>query len=325
MASGPIISLAAAGGFDMQQVLTGDVISIADFNDARNNINRLLGAPNDVALGTFTPASSWGYNQGGAGVGAAVTGQDILATGAAGAFKDLQDDVQALCAFLGQALRPGVGTDVVTGNVINSIAWRNLMLNVEDCWNNRFVPASRTTATLGSTDYTIAWTNSLTQETTWNFTNETNCRAFFNAGGVLGFSGSRTGGTVNDQNTSWTNIMTNLSDVWLFHDTCSAGAGTTTGIGFYELTTSYQNLVVYNGPTSPYSGDNIVVSARVNSTTNPTQVFIRAVATDAGDNAVDESPDGTFTFRARRQQPDASGSGFSIFAPTPSVGAVSGS
>jgi hypothetical protein len=323
MASGPIITI--TGGFNMQQVVTGDVISIADFNDARNNVNRLLGAPNDIALGTYVASNTWGYNFGGVGVGAAVTGQEILATGAAGAFKELQDDVQALCAFLGVSLRAGVGVDVARGDTITAQTWNNLLLNVEDCWNDRFGITGRTVATLGTTTFITPWTNTLTQETTWNFVNETNCRAFFNSNSYIGMSASRTGGTANDQNTAWTTLLSNLGAVWLTINNSLSSAGTSSGIGFYELTTSYQDLITYNGPTSPYTGDSIVISGRVNSITNPTQVFIQTVMTDGGDGGIDESPDGTMTFNATRAIANPNGSGFTVFAPTPSVGGVTGS
>lgn len=324
MASGSPIT--ADGLVTMTQVVAGtDLVDDADFNNARTNVNRLLGTANDVTLGTYDPTFTYGYGQGGVGVGAASAGANILATGANGAFKDLQDDVQALCAFLGVSLRAGVGTDVTSSTTITAATWNNLMLNIRDCWNARFSPASTTTTTDGNTNTTTAWTNTLTQITTWTFSSEADCREFFNGGGRLGVSASRTGGTSNAQNTSWTNALSAIGDVLLRYDTTTASAGSSTGIGFYELTTSYQNLLTYTSPTSPYTSDTITVSASVDSTTNPTSVSIRIQLTDAGDNSVDESVDGTLTINARRVQPDASGSGFSFPVPTDSVGAITGS
>jgi hypothetical protein len=324
MASGATIT--ATGMVTMQQVVAGtDTILIADFNNARTNVDRLLGVAQDVTLGSPSIGTIYGYGQGGVGVAAAAAGELILAAGAAGAFKELQDDVQALCAFLGVTVRAGVGTDVTTSTTITAATWNNLMLNIQDCWNDRFDPQSLTITTDGNTTRTTTWTNTLTQITTWTFASESDCRAFFNGGGALGMSASRTGGTANDQNTSWTNALSNLGDVLMYHDTSTAGAGSVTGVGFYELSTSYQNLVTYTSPTSPYSSDSMAVAALVNSTTNPTSVSIRTTLTDAGDNVIDESVDGTLTINARRNQPDASGSGFSFPVPTDSVGAISGS
>lgn len=323
MASGSTVTI--SGGTNMTQVVTGDTIAIADFNNARTNINTLFGAAADVTLGTYTETSTYGWNQGGVGVGAASSGSNVLATGANGAFKDLQDDVQAMCLFLGQALRTGVGSDVTTSTTISAETWSNLMLNIKDCWDNRFSPSSRTASTDGSVTYTSTWTNTLTQETSWTFASEVDCRSFFNGGGQLGVSASRSGGSVSTQNTQWTNKLSALGDVWLGHNTCSASAGTTSGIGFYELTTSYQQLVIYYGGATPYTSDYVTVNAKVNSTTNPTVVYFQTILLDAGDNVLDASVDGTLTINARRNQPDANGSGFSFAVPTDSAGAISGS
>ena len=91
----------------------------------------------DVTLGTFTLASStYGWNQGGAGVNAATAGNTVQDTGAGG-FKDLQDDVQAMCAFLGRkSVRTGVGSDVSTSDTILASNLEQLtMLNIKDCWD----------------------------------------------------------------------------------------------------------------------------------------------------------------------------------------------
>ena len=98
MASGS--SYTVSGGTTMTGVVAGDVIDDADFNNARTNINTLMGNAADVTTGTFTASSTYGWGQGGAGVSAASAGSLVQDTGAGG-FKDVQDDVQAMCAFLG--------------------------------------------------------------------------------------------------------------------------------------------------------------------------------------------------------------------------------
>lgn len=323
MASGSNIT--ATGMQTMQQVVAGtDLVDNVDFNNMQENLVRLFSNAQDVTLGSGIGGTAYGWGQGGAGVADAIQGNTITRTGAGG-FKDLQDDVQAMCLFLGVALRAGVGADVTTGTTISAATWNNTMLNIQDCWNNRFSPSSRTSSTDGSVNRTTAWTNTLTQVTTWTFANQAICRKFFNMGGYLGMSASRTGGTSSTQNTQWTNKLSSLGDVWLTPDSCSASAGTTSGVGFYDLTTSNQQLVIYYGGATPYSNDFVKVDARVNSTTNPTQVIITTTMTDADDNAIDASVDGTLTINARRASPDANGSGFSAPVPTDGMAAISGS
>jgi len=323
MASGSTVTI--SGGTDMTQVVAGtDLVSPADFNNARTNVNTMLGTAADVTLGTFTATSTYGYGQGGAGVTTVASSELIDATSTNG-FKDLQDDVQALVAFLGQSLRTGVGSDVTTSTTITAATWNNLMLNIKDCWDNRFSPSSRTASTDASVTRTAAWTGTLTQVTTWTFSSEAECRAFFNGGGAVGVSASRANGSSHTQNTQWTNKLSSLGDVWLYHDTTTGGAGTSANKGFYELTTSDQELIIYYGGATPYTSDYVQVLGRVNSTTNPTQVIITMKLLDAGDNVLDQNVDGDLTINARRNQPDANGSGFSFDVPTDSMAAISGS
>lgn len=321
MASGSTVSL--SGGTTMTQVVAGDIILDDDFNNARTNVNTLLGTAADVTLGTYTASSTKGWGQGGAGVSAATAGALVQDTGAGG-FKDLQDDVQAMCAFLGVSLRSGVGTDVTTSTTIAASTWSNLMLNIKDCWDNRFSPASSSVSTDGSVTYGSAWTNSLTQETSWSFASESACRAFFNGGGKLGFSGSYSGSSGAQYN-SWVTALSNMGDFFLKHNTSESGAGAISGVGFYELSTGYQNLLTGSVGTTPYSGDTIVIQGRVNSTTNPTVVYLKMILTDASDNVIDASSTGTLTINARRSQPNANGSGFSFAVPSDSMGSISGS
>jgi len=325
MASGSTIT---AGGMQtMTQVVAAtDLVEPADFNNARTNMERLLGAAQSVTLGTFSANSTYGWAQGGAGVNAAASGGLIFADNATGGFKRLQDDVQAACAFLGVSLRAGVGTDVTTSTVITAATWNNLMLNVQDVWNARFNPTSVTVSTQDSATRTTSWTNTLTQITTWTFTNADQARAFFNCGGGLGVSASRTGGHTRPQNTNWTNKLNAVGDIMLRHNTTTASAGSPASIGFYDLTTTNKQLIQYFGSPAPYSSDFIRVSARVNNVTTPTQVIITTELQDADDGVIDDFVDGTLTINARRRQPNANGSGFTIVSPSAvSAGAISGS
>lgn len=325
MASGSNIT--ATGMQTMQQVVAGtDLVEPADFNNARTNLERLLGAPQNVTLGSPAIGTIYGYGQGGAGTTAASSGNLIRVTGAGG-FRDLQDDVQALCAYLGVTVRAGVGTDVGTGTTITAQTWNNLMLNIRDCWNGRFLPTSRTLSTQTSATRTANWNVSLTQTTTWTFANASQCRQYFNMGGGVGVSASRTGGTTDNKNTSWSNKLNAFGDLIINANDTSDGAGTRASFGFYQLGTSFQQMAQFFGGANPYTDDRIVVNARVDSTTAPTQVIIQTLLFDDGytGEVIDEPVTGTLTINARRHQPNANGSGFTIPAPSVAAGAISGS
>tara|TARA_R110001632_G_scaffold51810_1_gene128853 strand:+ start:808 stop:1827 length:1020 start_codon:yes stop_codon:yes gene_type:complete len=330
-----------SGGTTMTGVASGDNVEATDFNNMRTNINSLMGTAADVTLGTFTASNTFGWGQGGAGVNAASAGGLIYADNATGGFQRLQDDIQAACAFLGVSVRSGVGTDVADGGTISAATWTNSMLNIQDCWNNRFSPASVTNATGNSATYTSAWANSLSSQTTYTFASEAALRSYFNGGGGIGFSSTRSGGSSTTQNTNWTDTLSALGDAFMLHDTASASSGTNAGKGIYELTTSYQTIWTKFGSGS-YASNFFKMEAKVNSTTNPTVVTLRATWSDphaegsgalgpdgiAGTGDEDfnnDGIDGTITLNGRTKTPGASGSGFSFSAPTVSVGAISGS
>ena len=334
-------SYTVSGGTTMTGVNTGDTIEDGDFNGMRTNVNALMGTAADVTTGTYTASNTYGWGQGGAGVNAASAGGLIYADNATGGFKRLQDDIQAMCAFLGISVRSGVGTDVADGNTISAATWTNSMLNIQDCWNGRFSPASRTGATGNSSTYTSAWANSLTAEATYTFANEGACRGYFNGGGRIGFSASRSGGSSTTQNTNWTNTLSAMGEALLLHDTASGSSGTNAGVGFYELTTSYKTIWTKFGSGS-YASNFFKLEAKVNSTTNPTVVTCKATFSDphaegsgalgpdgiAGTGDEDfnnDGVDGTITLNGRTSTPNASSSGFSFSAPTVSVGTISGS
>ena len=339
MASGS--SYTVSGGTTMVGVVGGDVIDDADFNNARTNVNTLMGTAADVTLGTYTASSTKGWGQGGASVNAASAGGLIYADNATGGFKRLQDDVQAMCAFLGVSVRTGVGSDVADGGSITAATWTNLMLNVQDCWNARFSPAGRTSATGNTKTYTSAWANSLSATSTYTFANEGACRGYFNGGGRIGFSASRSGGSSTTQNTNWTNTLSAMGDVTILHNTGAGSSGTNAGVGFYELTTSYKTLWTKFGSGS-YASNFFKMEGLVNSTTNPTIITLRATFSDPhaeGSGALgpdgqastgdedfnNDGIDGTITLNGRTSTPNATGSGFSFTAPTVAVGTISGS
>lgn len=73
-------------------------------------------------------------------------------------------------------------------------------------------------------------------------------RHFFNSGGKLRFTSSRTGGSSTSQNNAWTNLLNTTVGTIQF------GAQTPEIINFYSLTTSYQQIYQISSST-PYSAN----------------------------------------------------------------------
>ena len=291
MASGSTLSV--SGGYTMTTVVAGDVIDDADYDNMKNNVYRQLSTPADHTLGTYTASSIYGYDQSIGSLDAAA-GELIRASSTDNGYKNLQDEIQAVGTFLGLTLNSSSTSDEVAGGSITASDWSNLMTDTKTCYDSRFsVPSgSLTSESLASSSRTSAWGSSGTPEVTHefsvNFASESQCRAFFNAGGEINFTSARAGGTsgssagtIGSQNSNWTALLSAMGTLTfnLNNLTSSGATGTSAGKGFYELTTSYVQMYIKYGSSS-YASNYYQLVAKVNSTTNPTQITFKATLRD---------------------------------------------
>ena len=106
-----------------------------------------------------------------------------------------------------------------------------------------------------------------TRTTSWNTTvipsqliqvMTTHAKHFSNAGGKITFSASRSSGSPNDQNTDWTNLLSAMGTVKLGYTSVTASSGSNTGSrGFYDLTSSFQEIFIKAGSGSCNSATTI--------------------------------------------------------------------
>ena len=257
------------------------------------NLSRQLATPADVTIGTYTASSTYGYNQSALSLDAA-TGETVSASNTSQGYKNLQDEAQALATFTGVSLFSSSSTDKASGDSITASDWNNLMTDTKNLFDARLsVPGgSLTTDSSGTSSRTSAWGSSGTPEITHVFTHsfssEAHARGFYNAGGEVLFTGARSGGTsgsaagtIGSQNTNWTNLLSAMGTLTftLNNLTSSGSTGTSAGKGFYELTTSYQQLYIKYGSGS-YASNYYQIQAAVNSTTNPTVVTFKVIMRD---------------------------------------------
>ena len=304
MASGS--TLTVSGGTNMVQVVANtDTVQPADYDNMVANVYRQLGAPNDVTLGSYTLSNVYGYNNATGSLDAA-TGETINASSTDNGYKNLQDEVQSLANFLGLTLTGNSGSDRTSSNTITAADWNNLMTDVKACFDARVaIPASSlTTDAADSSSRTSAWgsasENEITHQFTMTFGSEAACRGFFNSGGEVLFTGSRSGGTsgsaagtIGSQNANWTSLLSAMGTLTFnLDDLVSSGStGTSANKGFYELTTSYQQLYIKYGSGS-YASNYYKIEGAVDSTTNPTVVTFKVIMRD--DHALGDGigPDG---------------------------------
>ena len=313
MASGPTIPI--SGATDMTAVEIDDQILPADFNEARTNIDSMLSDPVNVS-------DVHGLSQGGVSVGLALTGTTIEALGSAGAFTELQNDIQALNAFYGATTNVHIQTDIVTGDTIEANEWNGLMYDTKARWDGApksYVSSTKTYPSSDTWDVSVDgnWTGTLTSTVTFTFASTVDLNTWFNAGGGVGIEGQIINYTGSDPQTeSWETKLNNLGDVFLVKLTTVAGAGTNAGLGQTNMTTSYQNLNIYAGGTNPYTNDWANVEAQVNNTTSPTSVTVKMTLKDQGDGVIDAPVEGDTRIRGVLFTPNPNGSGFTFNSPT---------
>ena len=248
-------------------------------------------------------------------------------------YNTLQDKAQLLLGTgsgsrgYGQTV---ITSDVFDGNIITSAQWtalRNDILSIRVHQDGN-TPVAGTVAKGSPIDYAIIsnYNTLLTQAdanrfnigagqsivsskatqsvtATWNtqaqavltvtFSNANDGRYFFNSGGKIRVSGSRTGGSATSQNNAWTNFLANIG-------TISFGAAASSLINYYDLTNSYQTYY-QTALSTPYSANYFQLAARCdvadNSTGTATQLLIRITLRDdhVPIGAGPDSADGTLS------------------------------
>lgn len=314
MASGTTLPI--SGGTDMVTVVQGDTILPADYNNARTNINDMLSAPTSIS-------DLHGLNQGGASVGEAVSGTTIEALGSAGAFTELQNDIQALNAFYGATTNVHIQTDIVAGDTIEANEWNGMMYDTKARWDDEEKSYVTSTLTYPVSDTWVNatdgdWTGTLTSTVTFTWSSTAELNAWFNGGGAVGIEGAIINYSGTDPQTlAWETKLSNLGDVFLVKQNTQAGAGTNAGLGQLDMNTGYQTLNTYNGGGSaPYTSDWANVSALANDAVSPTSITVRIQMRDGGDGGVDAPVEGDTRARGVLYTPNPAGSGFTFASPT---------
>jgi hypothetical protein len=175
---------------------------------------------------------------------------------------------------------------------------------------------------------TGSWTTQSQCTLTMTFATANDARYFFNSGGKIRFTSSRTGGTTSSQNTQWTNLLSTTAG------TINFGAQTPVTVNFYTLTTAYQQWYTVSA-SSPYAANFYRIEALCNCT-DPTNVNGTASVVTFritwGDSYVDVDPsppgdlvDGTLSLTVEEFK--ASGSlipsgSFAITSPSYSISAI---
>jgi len=200
-------------------------------------------------------------------------------------------------------------TQPTAGNTI--AAFTALSTNITTTFNNRNNAAGSGLDSTVTSSSTSGWNNSATLSKTFTFSSENAKRYFFNAGGMIRLSWSRSGGTSSTQNTTWSNLLTAAGTLVLTGAAASKSIAGTSYTGLTKIggSGSPTTLVTTEGayalngtpslnfkqvPSAPYGANEIEVSYSTSAT-------VITIYTDLSDDYAPPDPgspdnvDGTLT------------------------------
>lgn len=244
----------------------GQTALAADFVGFRgaNDVNAAY-ASNVDATGKLAALIGMGYGSRGYGQISTVLGNVAVGdTITAAQWNQLFAVMTTINTHTGSALT--IPTPLSIGSVIQALDGSSGRANIASLLSvldtnrlNASVGQMGLTSSLVSTRST-SWNTSVDHEFTVTFTTENDARYFFNSGGRIYISGSRTGGSATVLNSSITTMLSDMGTIRLGATTATyTGTGGTisSALGYYNLTTSYQTVITavstigygYSAPT----------------------------------------------------------------------------
>jgi hypothetical protein len=225
----------------------GDLISESDYNTIRNKIINVMS----------TGSGNSGY------------GQTTFSSSVSSGNTVTKAQWDALRYDLYNAIFHQTGsvpsiTTVAVGDVIRYGASNpNYQYNTlaDQATSNRFDlgVGQFVTDALQTTNRSTSWYSSVSCTASVTFNTAEQARFFFNSGGKIRFSSSRTGGTSSQQNTAWSNVLSTAGT--------QVFGGATPAINFFNLTSSYQEFYSLSA-ISPYSANKWKIEALCNVANN---------------------------------------------------------
>ena len=209
---------------------------------------------------------------------------------------------------------------------------------------NRFTVAAGESATTAVTtsNKTTAWVSQCECVIQLYWSNATDARYWFNSGGKIRISASRSGGAGTAQNTSWTSLLSAAGTQSFGGAVPSTGTTPNDGTNWYRTTSTFQTFYTATA-SSPYGSNNYRLQARCvdvasNSGGTAASGEIRVLFTDGYTDSgaafsINPAPgddiDGTLSvsvstlFATGIMVP--SSAAFTVVQPTIAIGAVTGS
>lgn len=264
---------------------------------------------NTANLNTIFSTGTGDKGYGGSALSTVSAGSTITAT----QWVNLLNRLSAVASHQGSTITSI--SNPATGDTIS--AYTALSGNISTVFSNRLNCAASGTTSSTTSSGTNTWRDKQTTTFTVTFASANQARYFFNAGGRLSLTHSRSGGTSSGKNTGWTNLCSACGTLYMSGGSGTAtiaggsytgsnksgGSGTATvdtTRGWYDLTTTAtQNFIQYDA-TYLYTANYIQVQVSRNSASTVFYVTVNYIdnadSSNWGESAeLDETVDGTLT------------------------------
>jgi hypothetical protein len=156
----------------------------------------------------------------------------------------------------------------------------------DDITSARFTVAAGESAATGvvSASRTGSWVSQCQCTIQYYWPNSNEARYFFNSGGQIRVSASRSGGATSNQNTSWTSLLSSAGTQQFGAANPDTGTFPSNGLNWYRTTSTFQTFYTATA-SSPYGSNNYQLQSRCldqpsNSGGLASQLEIRVLFTD---------------------------------------------
>ena len=275
--------------------LANNTIQAADYNN-------FAGLTGSVAASAAIATAKAGYLYG-VGFGDRGYGQTAPALSAVSVGQSVGQEWQNLRTVMA-SLASWQGTSAATlpasgsfnaGAAITAHSAISTLLSTLDSNRLNYQAGNMSLGTMTSSTRASTWgggTGSITCEFQITFSSEDHARYFFNTGGELRVSLNHPS-TATARDISWNTILSGLNVAFRANTSARIGGsyGTAVGIGYYQLTTTYQTILNgTNSGTGAYTVNDFVVQARATSIAGVngakgSVIQIRVILTDEQTNA----------------------------------------
>lgn len=280
---------------------SGGLISAVDYNGFANDDVQNI---NDI-WGTGSLDKGWGQTP--------ISAVSAGATVTAAQWTSLFSTITSAAAHQGTSItalsNPSAGQTISAIAAVNT----NISAIYDVPYRNNAAAVGSTITANGVATRSTSWATSLTATHTITFSSANAARYFFNAGGRITWAGARSGGATNLQNTAWTDLFTACGTLnWTTGTSNQTIAGTTytgttkvggsgstsiylSGVGFYDLTTSNQEVFKQFASTYVYTGNYVSINIKADAAAGSATVITLTVTMVDANTKPGDVVDGTLT------------------------------